>query len=331
MATTGSEFADIFLVTPYRAADGYSPDREKIILQAFRNGQAPAFILDNEWGVITNKARIDGVEHTAKFWISPFLAIGTDSDPLVTAMMPETAQAVANHLDSFICSKKLVRDFFFQANAKIPIQIPSPPLKIPGPDMLKPEAIILHNKMIMAKGGGHPSASNKIAGHSKNVVIGPGIKAGRLAIYGGYTGALGNGVDGWCYQSYPGPHPSDWVDYSQCVQLVFGKCELDGKIVDTRGIFLDPHLSALASDQGAFDPVYPSTGSGPISTIPPKPPVTAPPSSKPPVRPPPVKPPRPPSHEIIGGKDGLGSPVLTAGAALVGTLLIISILSVGKG
>lgn len=319
--TTGSEFAAAFLATPFRKGDGYSPEREGMIRSAFFNGQAPDFILKNEWGTITNKARIDGVERTCKFWISPFLAVGTDEDPLVTCMTPETAQAIANHLDSFILCKKLVRDYFFQANKKIPIQVPGAPLKIPGPDMNTPQAIIAHNKMITAAGGGHPSNINKVAGHSKNVVVGPGIKAGRLAIYGGYGGSY----DGWAVQPYPGPHPSDWVDYSQCVQLVFGKCELDGKVVDTRGVFLDPYLNVLASDQGPFDPVYPSTagGGGPVTTLPPRPPATIPP--KPPSSSPP-KTPKPPVKEILGGKDGTGSPVLTAATALLGAFFLIGAL-----
>lgn len=283
---TGTEFSN--------AIQSLSPDdREKLILSLFSTGDVPNFIKKDEWRPVILSLMINAKKYTLSIYISPFLAVGTDADPFYIPMRPETAQEIANQYKSHILSKKLVRDAFSSAPGKIPLQIPQnwngKKLIIPGnltyTDMTKPTAFSAANQLIVQASKGN--LPRDVAGHSKSVVVGPGLDGSKVAIYGGYNPA--GGVDGWAWQSYPGPHEASWVDYSQRIQLVFGRGFLDGKEVAIRDIFLDSVLSVLVSDQGAFDPKFPSKFS-PVST-PPKIPPTTPPKPTPGTPPISVKPP----------------------------------------
>lgn len=271
--TTGTEFYDAF-VKVYDPSQEAQPSREKIILEAVRGGKTPSWFRVNPWPEYAVK--IGG--STLRYRISPFIAIGNDEDWLLPPMAPSTIQSIADSFASCMLSRKMVTDAFMRADLQVPMQVPNVPpwnLAIPGPAMWKPEAFRAHTEMVRAKASDALRVGKRVSGHSKNVVCGPGLTSSNLAIFGGYTGRIGPKkgpddplpqVDGWAYQSYPGPHPASWIDYSQCGRIAFRRAYLDDREVDLHEIAIDPEVYVFLSDQGPFDLVYPNEPPKPGNT-----------------------------------------------------------------
>ncbi len=278
---TGSDFAKMMLA--------WTPDeREAAILDAFLKGRVPDYIRAVSWHPVKATAVIGGQKVSLEYRVSPWLAVGSDQDPLLVPMRPSTLQAVASHYHSVLLSKKMVLDAFRQSTVQIPYteMIPGAPLKIPGPDMESPQAFIAHNRLVqerIKKLG--KSNLDHVGGHSKNVVSGPNLTDKQLAIYGGYTKWSCNAdksfVDGFFCQSYPGPHDSGYVDYSQLGQVAHRAATLTtgsaGPVaVDLAEAFEDAVLHPLVSNQGPYRARYPSAGPGSVGTLdPPAPPASA--------------------------------------------------------
>jgi hypothetical protein len=86
-----------------------------------------------------------------------------------------------------------------------------------------------------------------IAGIQKDVVISGKIKADgrpdRVAIYGWHK------LDGNPIQPLYTGHVNWWVDYSQCIRLVYRKIKVNGKWMDYEQVLGDPVLQRLLCDE----------------------------------------------------------------------------------
>jgi murein DD-endopeptidase MepM/ murein hydrolase activator NlpD len=283
-------------------------DREAAIVAAAVGRELPDFVLLETWKTINRSIVIEGKTRSLFLYVLPFLAYGTSADPLWYPCRPTSAQQIADSLGAIIMSPTLVRETFYDPNAKkIPLQIPPKLLTLTGAAhdayMQSPDAFKAHSDLVNARiaesiASGAAKSPVDCVGHSKNVVLGPHLDGTHVAIYGGYNAAGGYttpdgvfhpAVDGWAWQSYPGPHVVTWVDDSQLVGFVFRNGFLDGVPVDVATIFTDPVLYPLVADEtpntkasGPFVPRFPTASPGKVSTTPaPPPPVsTLPPPRK---------------------------------------------------
>jgi hypothetical protein len=279
----GSEFAKTIL--------GKSgAEREALIYSAVANGHMPSWIREAEWKTILLTETIGGLPHTLKLWVLPdYFSIGTDADFLRVPMWPATAQKIATYLKSILPTRKIVDAIYNAADFRTSI---GPPKGLDYAKMASTEAFIASNAEINTRIAGK---SGLIAGGKKDLVIGPNLDGSHVAIYSTpFSGAgpvrpsdiiASDGVHHAQYQTYPSPHSADFSDYSHGLRLVFGKGELDGKIVNLSDVF-DSNLYPLVSDQGGpFLPHFPNVTGSKIG-FPPKdflPPVKPPPDEPPPV------------------------------------------------
>jgi hypothetical protein len=90
-----------------------------------------------------------------------------------------------------------------------------------------------------------------IAGIQKDVVISGKIsrdgRAERVAIYGWHT------LQGKAIQPLYTGHIYWWVDYSQCIRLIWRKIRVNGKWMDYTEILKDPVLRRLLCDEEFCD------------------------------------------------------------------------------
>lgn len=180
------------------------------------------------------------------YYVSPdYFAIGTDDDYLRVAMTPRTAQAIASTYGAILPSRKMVGDIYRAAHLKLKSQ-PFPP----DAKMETTQRMIDHDKVI-----GIHSPASLIAGHKKDIVVGPDLDGSKVAIYGWQPDPKV-----FPHQAYYIGHGSYYADYSHGVRLVSRNALLNGKPLDLVEAFRDPALVALVSDQGSFVPFFPSKG-----------------------------------------------------------------------
>jgi hypothetical protein len=202
-----------------------------------------------------------GVPHTLLLRPAarPF-ELGTDSDPILMPMWPDTAQRVANLLNATLPSQKIVDQIWTNTDVHLPIG-PPPGFKIPGPDMEATQSWIAHNAVIQKMLSNY--RFGLMSGGKKDVVVGPGLDGSHVAIYStpfSGTGSLRPSGVYPQYQPYSTIHWSKYSDYSHGIRLISRDAEIDGRSVDLAAIFLDPTLSALVSDQKNYYPSFPNTG-----------------------------------------------------------------------
>lgn len=180
------------------------------------------------------------------YYVSPdYFSIGTDADYLRVAMTPQTAQAIATTYGAILPSRKMVADIYRAAKLKLKSQ-PFPP----DAKMETSQRMINHNTLI-----GIHSPASLIAGHKKDIVVGPNLDGSRVAIYGWQPDPKV-----FPHQAYYTGHGSYYADYSHGVRLVARRALLDGKQFDLVEAFRDPKLVPFVSDHGSFVPYFPSKG-----------------------------------------------------------------------
>lgn len=225
---TGSEFA--------AGVAGLEPSaREEAVIAAVKQGNVPAF-----WTRFA-EVRVEGVV----FWVAPdYLAVGTDDDYLLTPLSPAAAQAIADHFDCVLPTRKMV-DLIYRA---APLKLEPSPIP-PGPEMTTAPVFAQHNATVAvqrkAAMSTHPLGT-LVAGHKKDVVITPrlALAPGRVAIYGWHR------RNGSAIQPLYLGHADRWVDYSHGVRLVRRAITVDGAATTVEAVLADDKRSALLSDEG---------------------------------------------------------------------------------
>lgn len=239
------------LAAPSQAA------RDQIVLDAVEQGDVPTWFL--KWRPITVSAVIDGVPHTLEYQVTPdYVSLGNDEEYFRAPMLPATAQKIADRYGAILPSTRIVDEAYANANAKL---IP----QTVYPNTGKVSDYSVHEIKVqqqMKTLGLTPGTF--LAGHKKDIVVGPNLNGSRVAIYGWHdvSGALTGGKANKAIQPYSTIHDSGYTDYAHGVRLVNKSARLDGNPVDLSTVFADPKLSILVSNQGAFSPRFPNAGSG---------------------------------------------------------------------
>jgi hypothetical protein len=272
MGRTGSDIASSLLGKSYS-------DREVLIGSSVANREYPSWlgalrVADAGWKeIVVFDKDAAGAPHRLVLRVAPrYFELGTDEDPLFIPMWPVTAQKTAEAFNAILPSEKIVDIIWENADVQLPIGPPSG-FKIPGKDMEEVPSWIAHNAIVQKQAS---SRSALMAGGKKDLVIGPGLDGSKVAIYSTPFPGQGHPLREYSTSVVPNPwkpgttfhpplhqpystiHDSKYSDYSHGLRLISRNANLDGAEVDLAGLFIDPILYALVSDQKGFYPAFPN-------------------------------------------------------------------------
>jgi hypothetical protein len=230
--TTGSVFYKIAAAFNWR-------ERDSLVLQEVFAGNLPSFLKRFVPVKISLTDSLTGKLHKATFYVAPdYLSIGTNEDWARVNITPMAAQRVADRLNCFFPTRKLVDEVYKAAKVKLE-PVPMYAFRDSTPTMWQ-HHLVIEGQRKMRKG--------LIAGIMKDVVITARInndpKPGRVAIYGWHK------PDGHPIQPLYSGHVNWYVDYSHGIRLIYRKIKIDHKWMDYIDVLKDPVLSPLISDEG---------------------------------------------------------------------------------
>ncbi len=179
---------------------------------------------------------------TAEYWVTPdYLSIGNSNDWARIPLTPMTAQRIADSLNCFLPTRKMVNDIYQQATVKLE--------PVPLYAFRDSSIIFWHHHLIIE--GQRKGREGLIAGIKKDVVISDKLtrdpKKDRVAIYGWHK------LDGKPIQPLYTGHVNWYVDYSHGIRLVSRKIKVDRKWMDYTEVMKDPVLRRLLCDEEACD------------------------------------------------------------------------------
>ncbi len=226
----------------YREVDSMKWNtREPIALREILSGNVPSF-LRKFVPVHTSITGPDGRAVSATWFAAPdYLSIGSDADFARVPLTPITAQRIADSLQCFLPTRKMVNDIYLAAKVKLePVPLYA----------FRDSAIIFwHHHLIIE--GQREGRSGLIAGIKKDVVISGKIsedpRPERVAIYGWHK------PDGKPIQPLYTGHVNWYVDYSHGIRLVYRKIKVNGQWMDYTEVLQHPVYKALLCDEDVCD------------------------------------------------------------------------------
>jgi hypothetical protein len=216
--------------------------RDSFVLKEISAGNIPDFLKKFVPVHVQIKDSSTGKTIKATYYVAPdYLSVGTDKDWARVNITPYAAQKIADSIDCFLPTKKMVDDIYKSAKIKLE-PVPMYALRDSTPTMYH------HHLMIEGQRRGRKGL---IAGIQKDVVISGKIsrdpKPDRVAIYGWHK------LDGTPIQPLYTGHIYWWVDYSQGIRLVYRKIKVNHKWMDYIDVLKNPVLKNLICDEEYCD------------------------------------------------------------------------------
>ncbi len=213
-------------------------ERDSFAVKEILAGNIPSFLTTFERIKVSIVDSVIGKTINAEYFVSPdYLSLGTDNDWARINITPQAAQKIADSLNCFLPTRKIVYDIYKAAKIKLE-PVPMFAFRDSTPTMWHHHLIIEGQR----KGG-----KGLIAGIQKDVVISGKIsrdpKPDRVAIYGWHK------LDGNPIQPLYTGHIYWWVDYSQGIRLVYRKIKVGKKWMDYIDVLNDPVLKKLLCDE----------------------------------------------------------------------------------
>lgn len=233
-AATGTAFYKKIIPLPRE-------EREQLALNEILSGNVPGF-LKKFVPIKVSITDSSGKTIEAEYYVLPdYLSVGSNEDFARIPLTPMAAQKLADSLQCFLPTRKMVNDIYKQARVKLePV-----PLFIHRDSAL----IFWHHHLIIE--GQRKARSGLIAGIKKDVVISGKIsrdpKPNRVAIYGWHK------PDGNPIQPLYTGHVNWYVDYSHGIRLVYRKIKVQGKWMDYRQVLQHRVYKALLCDEEDCD------------------------------------------------------------------------------
>jgi len=232
---TGNEFYHKAFAMDWKQRDSFA-------LEQVLAGNIPSFLRKFVAIDVSIYDSANAKTHKATYYVTPdYLSIGTDDDWARINITPMAAQIIADSFHCFLPTKKIVDDIYQAAKVKLE-PVPMYAFRDSTPTMW-------HHHLIVE--GQRKGRKGLIAGIQKDVVISGKIsrdqRPNRLAIYGWHK------PDGKPIQPVYTGHVNWYVDYSQCIRLVYRKIKVDGKWMDYIDVMKDPVLSKLLCDEEYCD------------------------------------------------------------------------------
>ncbi|WP_119078707.1 hypothetical protein [Chitinophaga alhagiae] len=215
--------------------------REPLAMREILSGNVPGF-LRKFVPVHTSITTGGGKKISATFFVAPdYLSIGSNNDFARVPLTPITGQRIADSLQCFLPTRKMVDDIYRQANVKLE------PVPLYG---FRDSAIIFwHHHLIIE--GQRKGRAGLIGGIKKDVVISEKVardsRPNRVAIYGWHQ------PDGKPIQPLYTGHVDWYVDYSHGIRLVYRKIKVNGQWMDYTEVLQHPEYKALLCDEDACD------------------------------------------------------------------------------
>ena len=213
-------------------------ERDSFVVKEILAGNIPSFLTKFERIKLSIIDSATGKTINAEYLVSPdYLSIGTDDDWARINITPLAAQKIADSLNCFLPTRKMVDDIYKAAKIKLE-PVPLFAFRDSTPTMW-------HHHLIVE--GQRKGKKGLIAGIQKDIVISGKIsrdpKPDRVAIYGWHK------LDGNPIQPLYTGHVYWWVDYSQGIRLVYRKIKVGRKWMDYMDVLNDPGLKKLLCDE----------------------------------------------------------------------------------
>lgn len=213
-------------------------ERDSFVLKEILTGNVPEFLkkfVRIETEIFDSSS---GRKIKAEYFVSPdYLSIGSSRDWARVNITPMAAQKIADSFGCFLPTRKIVDDIYKAAVVKLE-PVPMYAFRDSTPTMW-------HHHLIVE--GQRKGSKGLIAGIQKDVVISGKIsrdsKPDRVAIYGWHK------PDGKPIQPLYTGHINWWVDYSQCIRLVWRKIKVNGRWMDYTEVLKDKILQRLLCDE----------------------------------------------------------------------------------
>lgn len=232
---TGTEFYHTAFAMKWK-------ERDSLALKEVLGGNIPSFLRKFVAVDVSVYDSLTAEMHKATYYVSPdYLSIGTDDDWARINISPIAAQQIADSFHCFLPTRKIVDDIYRAATVKLE-PVPMYAFRDSTPTMWQHHLIVE---------GQRRGRKGLIAGIQKDVVISGKIsrddRPDRLAIYGWHK------PDGKPIQPLYTGHVNWYVDYSQCIRLIYRNIKVDGKWMDYTDVLKDPVLSKLLCDEEFCD------------------------------------------------------------------------------
>jgi hypothetical protein len=232
---TGNEFY-------HTAAAMKWKERDSFAVKEILAGNMPGFF---EKFVPVNVSVVDstsGRTIKATYYVLPdYLSIGNNNDWARIPLTPMAAQRIADTLDCFLPTRKMVDDIYKAAVVKLE--------PVPMYAFRDSTVTMWHHHLIVE--GQRKGRKGLIAGIKKDVVISSKVsrdtRPDREAIYGWHK------PDGKPIQPLYTGHINWWVDYSHGIRLVYRHIKVNGKWMDYTAVLKDPVLQRLLCDEEFCD------------------------------------------------------------------------------
>jgi hypothetical protein len=220
-------------------------ERDSFVVKEILAGNIPSFLKKFKKIKVSIVDSSTGKTINAAYFVSPdYLSIGTNEDWARINITPLAAQKIADSMDCFLPTRKMVDDIYKAAKIKLE-PVPMFAFRDSTPTMW-------HHHLIIE--GQRKGRKGLIAGIQKDVVISGKItrdpKPDRVAIYGWHK------LDGNPIQPLYTGHIYWWVDYSQGIRLVYRKIKVGpkgllrrNKWMDYTEVLKDPVLKKILCDE----------------------------------------------------------------------------------
>lgn len=212
--------------------------RDSLAVNKILTGNLPAFMFKL---VPVNVSIYDSLHQqkiNATYYVTPdYLSVGNSTDWARIPLTPIAAQIIADSLQCFLPTRKMVDDIYKSAVVKL----------APVPMYIYRDSSVTMWQHHLIIEGQRSGKKGLIAGIKKDVVISDLLtrssKPNRVAIYGWHT------LDGKPIQPLYTGHVNWYADYSHGIRLVHQQIKVNGKWIDYKTVFADTILRKLLSDE----------------------------------------------------------------------------------
>ena len=234
-ALTGEQFYQAAMQMQWRQRDSFAT-------QQILSGNIPSFLYRLSPVHVVIKDSLTGKKTAAVYFVTKdYLSVGVNDNWARVPLTPIAAQIIADSLDCFLPTRKMVNDIYAAARVRL----------APVPMYIYRDSSVTmwqHHLMIE---GQRNRQKGLIAGIKKDVVISDLLthsdKKNRVAIFGWHQ------LNGKPIQPLYAGHVNWYADYSHGIRLVYRKIKVNHQWMDYTELLANPTLKKLLCDEQYCD------------------------------------------------------------------------------